>query len=99
MIAVLSQFRVAGENADAVKSAFLGRPHLVEQAHGFLRLDVLSPRDVPGEIWLLTYWEDEESYRTWHRSHAYKESHQAIPKGIKVVPKSASIRIFDHVAD
>ena len=86
MIVVLSQFRVAGEMADAEKAAFLDRPHLVDEATGFLRLEVLSPRDRPDEIWLFTYWTDEESFRVWHRSHADKESHRGIPRGLKVIP-------------
>ncbi len=99
MVVVLSQFRVAGEMADAVKEAFRGRPHVVDEAPGFLRLEVLSPRDQPGEIRLFTYWTDEASFRVWHLSHAYKESHRAIPKGVKVIPRSASIRVFEHVAE
>ena len=71
----------------------------MDDAPGFLRLEVLSPRDQPDEIWLFTYWTDEESFRVWHRSHAYKESHRGIPKGLKVIPKSAAIRVLEHVAD
>lgn len=38
-----------------VKAAFVHRPHLVENAPGFVRLDALSPLEEPDEIWLLTY--------------------------------------------
>ena len=38
-----------------VKQAFLLRPHLVDNAAGFVRMDVLSPEDMPNEIWLITY--------------------------------------------
>jgi heme-degrading monooxygenase HmoA len=99
VLVVLSQFRVAGDMAGAVKTAFLERPHLVDSASGFIRMEVLSPREQPDEIWLFTYWEDEESYRTWHRSHQYKEAHHGIPKGMKLVPKCTSIRFLDHVAN
>lgn len=99
MVVVLSQFRVAEEMAGAVREAFRERPHLVDEAPGFVRLEVLSPREQPGEIWLFTYWRDEASFREWHRSHAYKESHRGIPKGLKVIPRSAAIRILEHVAD
>ncbi len=99
MIVVLSQFRVDDAMAGAVRAAFVERPHLVDEAPGFIRLEVLSPRDQPGEIWLFTYWSDEASFRAWHRSHAYKESHRGIPKGMKVIPKTAAIRVLEHVAD
>lgn len=94
----LSRFVIAGAKTAEVKQAFVDRPHLVDSAPGFLRLEVLSPRDNPDEIWLLTYWTEERHYRTWHRSHEYHASHKAIPKGLKLVPHSAEIRFFEHVA-
>lgn len=96
--AVLSQFVVANGTTQQVKSAFANRPHLVDSAPGFLRLEVLSPHDNPDEIWLITYWTDEAHYMAWHRSHLYHESHKGIPKGLKLVPKSTKIRSFEHVA-
>lgn len=94
---VLSQFTVANMT-DQVKQAFRQRPHQVDAATGFVRMDVLSPFDAPDEIWLITYWKDETSYLNWHRSHLYQESHQGIPKGLRLVPKSVSMRFFEHVA-
>ena len=99
MYVVLSKFQVANGMEAEVKAAFVRRPHLVDHAPGFLRLEVLSPRDQPDEIWLWTYWEDEESFRTWHRSHQYHDSHAGIPKGLKLVPGSARILGFDHICD
>lgn len=84
---VLSRFTVA-YMTDRVKHAFRQRPHRVDNASGFVRMEVLSPCDAPDELWLMTYWKDEQSYRTWHHSHLYKESHQGIPKGMRLVPKS-----------
>jgi heme-degrading monooxygenase HmoA len=98
LFVALSRFVVANGTTEEVKSAFVNRPHLVDSAPGFLRLEVLSPRENPDEIWLLTYWTEETHYRTWHRSHLYHESHKGIPKGLKLVPKSAQIRFFDLVA-
>jgi heme-degrading monooxygenase HmoA len=98
MFVALSKFIIANDKTDAVKTAFQNRPHLVEQATGFLRMDVLSPVDNPNEIWLITYWQDENSYQLWHRSHAYKESHQSIPQGLKLVPKTNEIRFFEYIS-
>src|SRR4051812_9137202 len=99
MVVVLSKFHVVGDMAGEGRHAFHERPHLVDDAPGFVRMEVLSPRDNPGEFWLWTYWADEESYRAWHRSHAYKQSQKGIPKGLKLIPRSAEIRVFEHVAD
>ncbi len=93
----LSRFTVA-RMTNEVKQAFQQRPHCVENATGFVRMEVLSPCDAPDEIWLITYWDNEASYRTWHRSHLYQESHRGIPKGLRLVPSSVSIRFFEHIA-
>jgi heme-degrading monooxygenase HmoA len=95
--ASLSRFAVANGRVEDVKQAFRDRPHSVDSAPGFLRLEVLNPIDTPEEIWLLTFWSDEASFRAWHHSHLYREAHQGIPKGVKLVPKSVEIRYFEHV--
>lgn len=93
----LSQFVIANGMMEEVKEAFRSRPHLVDNAPGFIRMDVMVPADSPDEIWLVTYWTDEDSYRVWHRSHEYHESHRGIPKGLKLVPGSSKIRCFEYV--
>lgn len=93
----LSRFTVANGMTDRVKQAFFDRPHLVDSAPGFLRMDVMTPLDSPDEIWLMTFWSDEESFKVWHHSHLYRESHAGIPKGLKLVPGSTHIRYFEHV--
>ena len=98
MFAVVSRFAVANNMTNDVKAAFINRPHLVDKAPGFVRLDVLSPRESSDEIWLITYWDNEESFNTWHGSHAFKESHCLMPKGLKLVTQDTKIRYFDHVA-
>lgn len=94
----LSRFVVANDMAESVKQAFRTRPHLVEEAPGFLRMEVLSPVERPEEIWLVTFWTDRGSFRTWHHSHLYHASHAGIPKGLKLVPGETEIRGFEHVA-
>ncbi len=98
MFVALSKFTIANGMAGEVKEAFVNRPGLVEAAPGFVRLDVISPVDDPREIWLLTYWEDEASFKAWHHSHLYRDSHKGIPKGLKLVPRSARLRFFEHVS-
>jgi heme-degrading monooxygenase HmoA len=98
MFIALSQFTIANNMTEEVKAAFLNRPHLVEDAPGFLRLEVISPLDNRDEIWLLTYWRDEDSFKVWHHSHLYHDSHKGIPKGLKLVPKSVRLRFFEHIS-
>jgi heme-degrading monooxygenase HmoA len=98
MFVALSKFVIANDMAAAVKQAFCNRPHAVDSAPGFVRLDVLSPEENPREIWLITYWQTRKNFEDWHQSHLYRESHAGIPKGLKLVPKSSSLSFFEHVA-
>ncbi|MDQ2731840.1 MAG: antibiotic biosynthesis monooxygenase [Armatimonadota bacterium] len=93
----LSRFVIANGMMEEVKNAFRNRPHQVDSVVGFVRMDVLTPFDQPEEVWLLTYWTNEECYRLWHRSHQYHESHRGIPRGLKLVPGSAEIRLFEFI--
>jgi heme-degrading monooxygenase HmoA len=97
-IVVVSRFAVANGMTGEVKEAFRRRPHLVDDAPGFLRMEVLSPHDHPDEIWLMTWWRSEEDYRVWHRGHTYRDAHAGIPRGLRLDPRSTEIRMFEHVA-
>ena len=98
MFVALSRFTIRNDMAEQVRQAFVARPHLVDQAAGFLGMQVMSPLENASEIWLVTQWSDEPSYHVWHKSHAYHDSHRGIPKGLKLVPGSVEIRFFNLFA-
>jgi heme-degrading monooxygenase HmoA len=95
----MSRFTIANGMEEQVHAAFRNRPHLVDREPGFVRMEVMVPRDSPSEIWLVTWWTDEASYDTWHRGHAYHHSHAGIPKGLKLVRGSTVIQKLDRIAD
>jgi heme oxygenase (mycobilin-producing) len=97
MFVALSKFVIANDKTAEVKEAFRQRPHLVDGQPGYVRMEVFSPLDRPEEIWLVTYWTDAESFKRWHHSHLYHESHKGIPKGLKLVPGEQEIRHFEHI--
>lgn len=92
----ISRFEVGNNMEDEVREAFKNRPGLVEDADGFVGLNVISPKENPSEFWLITHWENEESFHHWHKHHR-SESHQQIPKGLKLVKRSFSLDYFDHI--
>jgi len=96
MIAVISKFIVRNGMEEEVKEAFRNRPRLVENAKGFIRLDVISPVSNPAEIHLITYWDTIGDFEYWHSNHL-KESHQYIPKGLKIDPKSRELIHCEHI--
>ncbi|MEX1212514.1 MAG: antibiotic biosynthesis monooxygenase family protein [Balneolaceae bacterium] len=94
----ISTFKVGNNMEEEVKQAFLSRPGFVESADGFIGLDVLRPLDNLAEFWLITHWESREAFEYWHRHHK-SESHQGIPKGLKLVKRSFELRHFEHITD
>ena len=94
----ISRFRVRNGMEGDVASAFRERPHRVDDAPGFLRMDVLSPSEDASEFWLVTYWSDEASFRTWHHGHEFRASHEGIPKGLKLDAAATELRGFRYVA-
>lgn len=80
-----------------MKEAFRQRPHMVDAEPGFIWLEVMTPQETPSEFWLLTYWTDEQSFRTWHRGHTYHASHKGIPKGLRLDPKQTQLSFVEHI--
>jgi heme-degrading monooxygenase HmoA len=99
MIVALSRFTIANDMSEEVRRAFRQRPHLVDAAPGFLGMEVMSPLNSQAEIWLVTRWSDEQSYRSWHRGHDYHTAHKGIPKGLKLTPGTASVQLLEIFAD
>lgn len=94
----VSRFKIRNNMTEDVAQAFRTRPHMVDEADGFVRMDVISPADDASEFWLITYWRDEESFTRWHASHAYRDSHAGIPKGLKLDPAATQVRTFRYIA-
>ena len=84
MVVVLSRFRVSNGMEAEVAAAFRERPRTVEQAPGFLWLEVFVDGSDPTLFYLLTRWTDLPSFEAWHHSPAHRDSHAFIPKGLKL---------------
>jgi heme-degrading monooxygenase HmoA len=97
MVVAISKFVVSNGMEREVTEAFINRPHKVESAPGFVRLEVFSPLENNSEFWLVTYWENQADFEHWHKNHRH-ESHEMIPKGIKLDPRGTELRIFRHIA-
>jgi heme-degrading monooxygenase HmoA len=95
----VSKFKVANGMSEEVREAFAARPHLVDASPGFVRMEVVRPVDDRDEFWLLTWWHDEASFREWHHSHLYRDSHKGIPRGLKLDPAATQVRLFEKIAD
>ncbi len=95
MFVAMSRFTVKNGMEAQVREAFRQRPHYVDSAPGFIRMEVMNPEDKPEEFVLVTHWQDKASWEVWYRGHTYREAHQGIPKGLKLVPQATEISFFN----
>jgi quinol monooxygenase YgiN len=94
----MSRFRVVNDKAEEVRQAFLNRPRLVEDAPGFLDLEVLTDNEDASCFYLLTRWINLPAYRAWHSGEAHRQSHQGIPPGLKLDPSFTKVLALNPIA-
>ena len=99
VVTVISRFRVRNGLEGEVRRAFFNRPRWVEKAPGFCGLDVLTEEGDSSVFLLLTRWTDEESFQAWHRGEAHHQSHELIPRGLKLDASFTSLTIGNRIED
>ena len=97
MVVALSRFKVANGMEADVARAFRERPGTVEQAPGFLWLEVFADAGDPSVFYLVTRWTDREAFETWHKSPAHRDSHAFIPKGLKLDPEWTQVLYLERI--
>lgn len=76
---VASELAVDVVGAAALELAFADRLRQVEGHPGFQRLEVWRDSVREGQYLMVSWWDDEESFRTYMRSHRHRTSHARIP--------------------
>jgi heme-degrading monooxygenase HmoA len=99
MILALSRFKVANGLEVSVARAFLTRPRLVEDADGFLGIEVFRDSADASIFYLSTRWTTEAAFRRWHSSEAHHASHKGIPKGLKLDASFTQLAILEYLCD
>ena len=78
MYVSMSRLRVPRERAPQLVAAFRRRAQLVEEADGFVDLQVWqSDRDM-GEIVMVSRWRDREAFKAYMKSSRHRISHERI---------------------
>jgi heme oxygenase (mycobilin-producing) len=78
MYVSMSRLRVAPERAEELVSAFRGRARMVDEAPGFLNLEVWQNDRDPGELVMVSHWTDRECFKSYMKSAAHRLSHNRI---------------------
>jgi heme-degrading monooxygenase HmoA len=74
----MSRLRVPAERADELVGAFRRRAHLVDDAEGFVDLQVWQSDRDSEELVMVSRWRDRDSFKAYMRSDAHHISHERI---------------------
>ena len=87
MYVSLSRLRVPVEHAPELVAAFRRRAHLVDDADGFVDLQVWQSDRDPEEIVMVSRWRDRAAFRDYMRSDAHRVSHERIDPSLDAAIK------------
>lgn len=74
----------------AIRQTLEGGPHNHDRPEGFVRLEVNRPVGADDEVWLMTWWQDQESYVAW----SGEPSGGASPGG----SSASDVQYFEQIA-
>jgi heme-degrading monooxygenase HmoA len=83
MYVSMSRLRVAASESDALVAAFRDRVHLVDDAPGFIDLEVWRSDRDPEEVLMVSRWRDREAFTAYMRSEQHRISHDRIDPALK----------------
>jgi heme-degrading monooxygenase HmoA len=101
MYVSLSRLRVDPNRVEELVEAFRNRAHLVDDAEGFVDLEVWRSDREPGEVIMVSRWRDRECFREYMRSEAHAISHGRIAPDLDAVielERLEHLRTYDVVA-
>jgi heme-degrading monooxygenase HmoA len=74
----LSRLRVEGQRAPELVAAFRRRARLVDDADGFLDLQVWQSDRDPSELVMVSRWRDRDAFKAYMKSEEHTISHGRI---------------------
>jgi heme-degrading monooxygenase HmoA len=101
MYVSLSRLRVSPERVDELVAAFRDRAHLVDDADGFVDLEVWRSDRDPGEVIMVSRWRDRDCFRRYMRSTEHAISHRRIRPDLQAaidLERLEHLRTYDVVA-
>ena len=87
MYVSMSRLRVAASESGALVDAFRRRAHLVDDAPGFIDLEVWRSDRDPEEVLMVSRWTDRASFTAYMRSEQHRVSHDRIPPELQAAIK------------
>lgn len=99
MYVSLSRLRVPAERADELVTAFRARAHLVDGFDGFVDLQVWQSDRDPGELVMVSRWDDRDCFKQYMRSREHQVSHDRIDPDLDAAIKLERLEHMHVVAE
>ena len=102
MYVSLSRLRVPDERAPELVAAFRRRARLVDEADGFLDLQVWQSDRDAAELIMVSRWRDRAAFRAYMRSEAHAISHRRIDPSLDAAIKLEALEhlhTYERVAN
>ena len=87
MYVSLSRLRVEEGRAPELVAAFRRRAHLVDDADGFVDLQVWQSDSDPAELVMVSRWRDRDAFKAYMRSPEHRVSHDRIDPELQAAIK------------
>ena len=94
MYVSVSRLEIPAERADELVAAFRRRARRVEDAEGFIDLQVWQSDRDRGEILMVSRWRDRGCFKDYMRSEDHRYSHERIDPELK---QDIKLRRLDHL--
>jgi heme-degrading monooxygenase HmoA len=94
MYVSMSRLAIPPERAEELIGAFRARARLVDEAEGFIDLQVWQSDRDPGEILMVSRWRDRETFKAYMKSEAHRFSHERIDPALKA---DITLRRLEHL--
>ncbi|GAC1326314.1 MAG: hypothetical protein NVSMB25_25590 [Thermoleophilaceae bacterium] len=90
----MSHLRLPAARAEELVGAFRARAHLVDEAKGFIDLQVWRSDRDPEEMVMVSRWESRRAFTAYMRSEAHRISHARIDPSLDDV---IQLERLDHM--
>ena len=90
----MSRLRVDPVRSDDLIAAFRRRAHLVDDADGFVDLQVWRSDRDPAEVLMVSRWRDRDAFKAYMKSTDHRESHGRIDPDLK---DAIALERLDHL--
>lgn len=94
MYVSMSRLRVSADRAQELVTAFRARAHLVDDADGFVDLQVWQSDRDRSELIMVSRWRDRAAFTAYMRSAEHRTSHDRIAPDLK---DAIALERLDHL--